>query len=90
VNYRRDSSKHPQPNCTLRRLSRISQHDQVIIGCGRTNVLVAQYLPADLRATIITNSPTAAVALKDLSNRSDPYGGRLYQDSLVTVGAAPL
>ncbi len=53
-------------------------------------MLVAQYLPADLRATIITNSPTAAVALKDLSNRSDPYGGRLYQDSLVTVGAAPL
>lgn len=69
--------------------ARLVQSGQVIIlDGGTTNVLVAEQFPPDLRATVITNSPPAAIALKDY-----PYietiliGGQFYKDSLVTVGA---
>ncbi len=52
-------------------------------------VQVAHYLPVDLRATIITNSPAVAVALADYAGIEVVLiGGKLYKQSLVTVGAA--
>ena len=65
------------------------QNGQVIIlDGGTTNVLVAQHLPHSLQATVITNSPPAATALKDHTQVDIILiGGHLYKDSLVTIGA---
>lgn len=69
--------------------ARLIQPGQVIIlDGGTTNVLVAEQFPKDLRVTVITNSPLAAVALKDHSYvETILIGGQFYKDSLVTVGA---
>jgi len=61
----------------------------IILDGGTTALLVAQNLPRDLRATLVTNSPPVAAALADY-----PFievivvGGRLFKTSQVTVGAA--
>ncbi len=62
--------------------------EQVIILDGGTTTLeVARRLPLDLRATIITNSPPVAVALAEHVNIDVILlGGKLYKNSLVTVG----
>jgi len=60
----------------------------VFLGSGTTNVQVAEHLPRDLRATLITNSPPAAMALAELSDvEVILIGGRLYKHSIVTVGS---
>jgi DeoR/GlpR family transcriptional regulator of sugar metabolism len=60
----------------------------IILDGGTTALQVAQRLPLDLRATIITNSPPIAVALDEHpSVEVIVVGGRLYKQSLVTVGA---
>jgi len=46
-------------------------------------------LPADLRATVVTHSPTIAVALQEHPSIDVIIiGGRLFKHSVVTVGAA--
>ncbi len=61
----------------------------VILDGGTTTLQVAQRLPPDLRATVITNSPPIASALAEHSEvEVILIGGRLYKHSLVTVGAA--
>lgn len=63
----------------------------IILDGGTTTLQVAQRLPLDLRATVVTNCPPIAVTVAD-----HPWvevivvGGRLYKDSLVTVGAAAI
>ncbi len=63
----------------------------VILDGGTTSVMVAQSLPPDLRATVITHCPTVALALAE-----HPYvevnilGGRLFKHSLVAIGAATI
>jgi DeoR/GlpR family transcriptional regulator of sugar metabolism len=54
---------------------------------GTTTLQVAKYLPRDLRATIITNSPPIAMALVD-HPAIDVFmvGGQFYKHSLVLVG----
>ena len=60
----------------------------VILDGGTTNLQVVQHLPLALRATVVTHSPTIAVALA-----GHPHidvlmlGGRLYRHSMVNVGA---
>lgn len=68
------------------------QQDQVIILDGGTTLLhVAQHLPTDLRATIITHSPPIALALADYAKiEVILIGGRLYKHELVTVGASTI
>ncbi|MBF0720937.1 DeoR/GlpR family DNA-binding transcription regulator [Sanguibacter inulinus] len=61
----------------------------VMLDGGTTSLAVVHALPADLRCTVVTHSPTVAVALL-------PYegievlilGGRLFRHSAVTSGAA--
>ncbi len=68
------------------------QDGQVIILDGGTTTLqVAQMLPHTLQATIITNSPPVAIALTDYP-WVEVYllGGKIYKDSLVTVGVDPV
>ena len=73
-----------------RAAARLLRDGQVILLDGGTTTLqVAQHLPIDLRATVITNSPPIAVALAEHPEiEIILIGGRLYKRSLVTIGAA--
>ncbi len=64
------------------------RHGQVLILDGGTTTLqIAQRLPLDLQATVITNSPPVAIALTEHSNVTVYLiGGVLYKHSLTTVG----
>lgn len=66
------------------------RQDQVLILDGGTTLLqVAQQLPPDLRATVITHSPPIALALADHPLiEVIVIGGKLYKHALATVGAA--
>ena len=70
----------------------LAQNGQVIIlDGGTTNVLVAQHFPQTLQATVVTNSPPAALALQQYpSVQVVLIGGNLYKESLVTIGAASI
>ncbi|GAA3150870.1 DeoR/GlpR family DNA-binding transcription regulator [Planomonospora alba] len=61
----------------------------VIIDGGTTALAVVRALPADLRATVVTHSPTVASALGDHRD-VEVYliGGRLFKHSMVACGAA--
>jgi DeoR/GlpR family transcriptional regulator of sugar metabolism len=61
----------------------------VILDGGTTTLQIARHLPHDLRATVVTHSPTIAVALVEHpSIEVVLLGGRLFKHSVVTVGAA--
>jgi DeoR/GlpR family transcriptional regulator of sugar metabolism len=61
----------------------------VIVDGGTTALQLAHHLARDLRATIITHSPTIAVALVDHPTVEVVLiGGKLFKHSVVTVGAA--
>lgn len=64
--------------------------NQVVLMDGGTTVLqVAEQLPHELRATVITHSPPIAVALAQHPNiELVLLGGKLYKESIVAVGAA--
>jgi DeoR/GlpR family transcriptional regulator of sugar metabolism len=69
--------------------SMIRSNQVVILDGGTTALQVAAHLAPDLRATIVTHSPTVA-----LEAAKHPYveiimlGGRLFRHSMVNVGAA--
>ena len=67
----------------------ISPGSTAILDGGTTALAVAHALPVDLSATVVTHSPTVAVALVD-HPRVEVFllGGRLFKHSLVTCGAA--
>ena len=67
----------------------LSDGQVILLDGGTTTLQVAQHLPIDLRATVITNSPPIAVALAEHPEvEVILIGGRLYKRSLVTIGAA--
>jgi DeoR/GlpR family transcriptional regulator of sugar metabolism len=61
----------------------------VVLDAGTTTLAIARNLPLDLKATVITNSPPAVVALAE-HHGIDVHivGGRLYRSGLAAVGAA--
>ncbi|AWG31049.1 MULTISPECIES: DeoR/GlpR family DNA-binding transcription regulator [Burkholderia cepacia complex] len=62
-----------------------------IVDGGTTSALLVSQLPADLRATIVTHSPSVAVALAaHPSIDVILIGGRLYKHSIVAVGATAM
>ncbi|GGK84858.1 DeoR family transcriptional regulator [Planomonospora parontospora subsp. parontospora] len=63
----------------------------VIIDGGTTALAVVHALPPDLRATVVTHSPTVASALADHRD-VEVYliGGRLFKHSMVACGAAAM
>ncbi|WP_175843326.1 DeoR/GlpR family DNA-binding transcription regulator [Burkholderia arboris] len=75
-----------------RRAAEMIAHGQVaIVDGGTTSALLVSQLPADLRATIVTHSPSVAVALAaHPSIDVILIGGRLYKHSIVAVGAAAM
>src|SRR4051794_9186213 len=61
----------------------------VILDGGTTTLAIAQALPPDLRATVVTHSPTVAAALvQHPAVEVFVLGGRLFKHSAVTCGAA--
>ena len=61
----------------------------VILDGGTTTLAVANALPRDLEATVVTHSPTVAVALLEHAGvEVFLLGGRLFRHSAVTCGAA--
>ncbi|MEU7790569.1 DeoR/GlpR family DNA-binding transcription regulator [Amycolatopsis sp. NPDC049159] len=61
----------------------------VILDGGTTTLAVANALPRDLEATVVTHSPTVAVALLEHPGvEVFLLGGRLFRHSAVTCGAA--
>jgi len=63
----------------------------VILDGGTTTLQLARHLPHDLRATIVTHSPTIAVALQEHPTvEVILIGGRLFKHSVVSVGAAAI
>jgi DeoR/GlpR family transcriptional regulator of sugar metabolism len=70
--------------------ARLVTDDQLIfVDGGTTTLQFAHHLPAELRATVVTNSPAVAIALA-----MHPHvevillGGRLFKPAQVTIGAA--
>src|SRR3989344_3338522 len=74
----------------LRELAALVQPGQVVIlDGGTTSLQVVQHLPLELRATVVTHSPSVAVALADhLQVEVLMLGGRLFRHSMVNVGAS--
>ncbi len=67
----------------------IRQDQVIILDGGTTPLQVAQHLPHDLRATVITHSPPIALALAEHPDiEVIMIGGRLYKHELITAGAA--
>jgi DeoR/GlpR family transcriptional regulator of sugar metabolism len=67
----------------------IRQHQVIILDGGTTSLQVAQHLPYDLRATVITHSPPVASVLAEHPEiEVIVIGGKLYKHGLVAVGAA--
>ena len=82
-----------QPDSKLRVATRaarlITPGTTAILDGGTTALAVARSLPPDLRATIVTHSPTVAVeAARHPGVDIVMLGGRLYRHSMVNVGAA--
>ena len=60
----------------------------VAIDGGTTALAVADALPRALRATVVTHSPTVAVALAEHHGiEVEIIGGRLFRHSMVAYGA---
>ena len=63
----------------------------VILDGGTTTLQLARHLPPDLQATVVTHSPTIAVALVEHpSIEVVLIGGRLFKHSVVAVGAGAI
>jgi DeoR/GlpR family transcriptional regulator of sugar metabolism len=63
----------------------------VILDGGTTARQLARHIPVDLRATIVTHSPTIALELLHHPHIDVILiGGRLYKHSVVAVGAAAI
>jgi DeoR/GlpR family transcriptional regulator of sugar metabolism len=67
----------------------IGDGSTVILDGGTTTLAIAHALPADLRATVVTHSPTVAAALVEHPTvEVFVLGGMLFKHSAVTCGAA--
>lgn len=69
----------------------VERNQVVILDGGTTTRELARHLPRDLRATVVTHSPTIAVELVEHSGvEVILIGGRLFKHSVVAVGAAAI
>ncbi len=73
-----------------RHAARLIRPGQIVfLDGGTTNVQLARALPQDLRATIVTHSPSIAVELvRHPLLDVQIIGGRLFKHSIVATGAA--
>ena len=91
VDYRSRATVEPESKRRIaaRAAQLIGHGDRVILDGGTTTLAIARMLPHDLRATVITHSPTVAAALIDHPTiELLVLGGRIYKHSAVACGAA--
>jgi DeoR/GlpR family transcriptional regulator of sugar metabolism len=91
VDYRSRAGVEPESKRRIaaRAAQLIKPGDRVILDGGTTTLAVTRALPPDLRATVITHSPTIAAALVDHPTVEILLlGGRIYKHSAVACGAA--
>jgi DeoR/GlpR family transcriptional regulator of sugar metabolism len=72
-----------------RAAARLVQPGQIVIlDGGTTAVQIARHLARDLKATVVTHSPSVAVELVEHNGiEVELIGGRLFKHSMVAVGA---
>jgi len=86
-NYRQNIASEVKDKLAKSALNFLKENSVIIIDGGTTNLHIAQNLPLDFNATIITNSPPLAVALEQHSNiELIMIGGILYKESMVSLG----
>jgi DeoR/GlpR family transcriptional regulator of sugar metabolism len=75
-----------------RAAAQLVQPGQVLfVDGGTTCAQLVRHLPRDLRATVVTHSPSIAMELMDHADvEVIMLGGRLFRHSIVAVGAATL
>jgi len=85
--YRQNISSEIKVHLAKKTLPFLKEDSTIIIDGGTTNLLLAQQIPLDFRATVITNSPPVAMAL-ELHNNIEVImiGGTLYKESMVNLG----
>jgi DeoR/GlpR family transcriptional regulator of sugar metabolism len=91
ADYRSRGAVEPasKQRVAARAASLIRPGDRAILDGGTTTLAVVRALPPDLRATVITHSPTIAAALiEHPSIEILLLGGRVYKHSAVACGAA--
>ena len=91
INFTERLKQWPESKAAIARAAlKLIHPQQVIILDGSTTTLhVAEILPPDLQATVITNSPVIASTLADHARVEVVLiGGKLYKESRVTTGAA--
>lgn len=89
-NYATRQNQAPQAKEKIAKVAALTiRNGQVVIfDSGTTTFLIAQYLPIDLKATIITNSPPiASVLTKHPQIEVIVLGGRLNKELQVAVGS---
>ena len=88
---RQQISSDAKPAIARAAAAMIGQGQVVFIDGGTTAVQLARHLPADLKCTVVTHSPSVAVELAE-----HPLidvimiGGRLFKHSIVTMGPSAL
>ncbi|RDK03021.1 DeoR/GlpR family DNA-binding transcription regulator [Paraburkholderia lacunae] len=88
---RQDIESTAKEKIARRAASMIAPGQTVIVDGGTTSALLVKALPPDLRATIVTHSPSVAVALADHATvEVILIGGLLFKHSVVAVGAAAM
>ena len=86
---RQQQSSKAKAAIALAAIKLIRQDQVIIFDGGTTPLLVAEHLPRDLRATVITHSPPIALALAEYPEiEVIVIGGRLDRHQQVTYGAA--
>ena len=91
ADYRSRATVEPESKRRIaaRAVRLIKPGDRVILDGGTTTLAVTRALPPDLRATVVTHSPTIAAALIDHpAIEILLLGGRIYKHSAVACGAA--
>lgn len=83
----RQSIAMPEKTALARVGARLIQPGQVaFLDGGTTALALVRALDRDLRATIVTHSPTVAAELVDHAVEVQLIGGRLFKHSMVAVG----
>jgi DeoR/GlpR family transcriptional regulator of sugar metabolism len=88
--YVRRSQQHTAAKSSIAEAAaQLAQDGQVILlDCGTTTTRLAEVLPYNLRATIITNSPPAVMALAQYPNLDVILlGGPLNKATMAVIGA---
>lgn len=88
---RHDLESAAKEKIARRAASMIAPGQTVIVVGGTTSVALVKALPPNLRATIVTHSPSVAAALADHATiEVILIGGLLFKHSVVAVGAAAM